>query len=32
MNQHTNVVLIKHNDHILFDDIHPSDSSSPIGL
>ncbi|MFA6692990.1 MAG: L-serine ammonia-lyase, iron-sulfur-dependent, subunit alpha [Acholeplasmataceae bacterium] len=25
MNQHTNVVLVKHNDKVLFDDIHPSD-------
>lgn len=30
MNQHTNVVLVKHNDVILFDDIHPSDVSSSL--
>lgn len=28
MNQHTNVVLVKHNDKVLFDDIHPSDIPS----
>ncbi|MBN2268182.1 MAG: L-serine ammonia-lyase, iron-sulfur-dependent, subunit alpha [Acholeplasmataceae bacterium] len=27
MNQHTNIVLIKHNDEVLFDDIHPLDST-----
>lgn len=27
MNQHTNIVLIKHNDQVLFDDIHPVDAT-----
>lgn len=30
MNQHTNIVLIKHNDEVLFDDIHPVNQVSQL--